>query len=110
MRQNTAARQARYRAGGDPDEINVDPETETNNQIPPRSETNKAKPAAKRDFFGRIVAEPTRPGSRDGSRTGGQQTEVGKEQDKKVWVSFHEGFSNAVRKPITLEELMRGFS
>ena len=33
-----------------------------------------------------------------------------KELERKVWVSFHEGFSNAVRKPITLEELMRGFS
>lgn len=28
--------------------------------------------------------------------------------DNKVWVSFHEGFSNAVSKPITIEELLRG--
>lgn len=28
--------------------------------------------------------------------------------DNKVWVSFHEGFSNAVRKPLTIEELLRG--
>ncbi|RMD42304.1 hypothetical protein DV735_g2832, partial [Chaetothyriales sp. CBS 134920] len=28
----------------------------------------------------------------------------------RVWVSFHEGFSNAVRKPITLKELMEGFA
>jgi len=28
--------------------------------------------------------------------------------DNKVWVTFHEGYSNAVRKPITIEELMRG--
>ena len=110
MRLNTAARQARYKAGGGPDEINADPETNTKDEITPGSEANKAKPAAKRDFFGRIVAEPTRPESSDGSRTGAQQKEDGKEQDKKVWVSFHEGFSNAVRKPITLEELMRGFS
>lgn len=26
---------------------------------------------------------------------------------QKVWISFHEGVSNAVRRPITLEELMR---
>lgn len=28
--------------------------------------------------------------------------------DNKVWVSYHEGFSNAVRKPITIDELLRG--
>ena len=115
-RQNTNARQARYRAGGgDPDEVNAEPGNDNNKDdiAPGLSEANnKAKPAAKRDFFGRIIInEPTRrPESRDGSRTRGQQGEDGKEQDKKVWVSFHEGFSNAVRKPIALEELMRGFS
>ena len=31
-----------------------------------------------------------------------------REEEHRVWVSFHEGFSNAVRKPISLEELMRG--
>ena len=30
------------------------------------------------------------------------------DMEGRVWVSFHEGFSNAVRKPITMEELMRG--
>jgi chromosome transmission fidelity protein 18 len=29
------------------------------------------------------------------------------EVEGKVWVSYHEGFSNAVRKPLTLAELMR---
>jgi chromosome transmission fidelity protein 18 len=26
----------------------------------------------------------------------------------RIWVSFHEGFSNAVRKPVTLDDIMRG--
>ncbi|KAI9842737.1 MAG: hypothetical protein M1838_002996 [Thelocarpon superellum] len=35
--------------------------------------------------------------------------EEGKDkQENKVWISFHEGFSNAVRKPVTLEELLLG--
>jgi len=67
--------------------------------------------AAKRDFFGRIINE-ARPQPKDGTEANelaGQQESAEKREDRKVWVSFHEGFSNAVRKPITLEELMRGF-
>jgi chromosome transmission fidelity protein 18 len=26
----------------------------------------------------------------------------------RIWVSFNEGYSNAVRKPITVDELLRG--
>ncbi|QSZ33540.1 hypothetical protein DSL72_005108 [Monilinia vaccinii-corymbosi] len=61
----------------------------------------------KRDFFGRVLAERVLS-SRDGN-TGDDRAsgEKGKEE-KKVWVTFHEGFSNAVRKPITISELMRG--
>jgi chromosome transmission fidelity protein 18 len=25
----------------------------------------------------------------------------------RVWITYHEGFSNAVRKPLTLAEIMR---
>lgn len=66
--------------------------------------------AAKRDFFGRVV--------KDVSVSGEQVDEAARKKSKvektpggdegRVWVSFHEGFSNAVRKPITLDELMRG--
>ncbi len=68
--------------------------------------------AGKRDFFGRIINE-ARPGP------GGRETEsataapgkaVKKENaEERVWVSFHEGFSNAVRKPITLREFLDSF-
>ncbi len=31
-----------------------------------------------------------------------------KKNKKKVWISYHEGFSNAVRKPVSLAEFLRG--
>lgn len=63
------------------------------------------KANTKRDFFGRIVndARPTSAGTR---RPG---TAASGKDKKRVWVSFHEGYSNAVRKPITLNELMESF-
>ncbi len=64
--------------------------------------------AARCDFFGRIVHDAQPPSI---SNSGEKPDKFGKgnNDENKVWVSFHEGFSNAVRKPITLEELMRGF-
>ncbi|KAI4256276.1 MAG: hypothetical protein LQ352_002165 [Teloschistes flavicans] len=67
--------------------------------------------APKRDFFGRIVnktaadSEPLEASHRDNDAKG--QASEGKSGGK-VFVSFHEGYSNAVRKPITLDDLMRG--
>lgn len=55
----------------------------------------------KRDFFGRVV-KPTEASAVKGKK------KVVKEENT-VWVTFNEGFSNAVRKNIGLEELMRGF-
>ncbi|MCJ1370438.1 hypothetical protein MMC20_001651 [Loxospora ochrophaea] len=71
-----------------------------------RTREGKGTAGVKRDFFGRVVAtealDETRPPSAGGR-------EKGKAAERsKVWVSFHEGFSNAVRKPISLEALMGG--
>lgn len=68
---------------------------------------------SKRDFFGRIIIHEARPDRDDGDETADYRAKKrnrvpGEEEENKVWVSFHEGFSNAVRKPITLDELMRG--
>ena len=62
-----------------------------------------------RDFFGRpIVLSVTEGGDGDEnaqhSRNGDEQTAKG---DPRTWVTFHEGYSNAVRKPISLAEFMR---
>lgn len=63
------------------------------------------KANTKRDFFGRIVND-ARPASAGQKRSG---TAGSGKDEKRVWVSFHEGYSNAVRKPITLMELMESF-
>ena len=108
LRQNADARQARYRAGAG---LGTEADVGNHEAEEKRAETMpKAKPiAAKRDFFGRVV-EDVRPSSKDGSQMELHAPVIDqKSEDRKVWVSFHEGFSNAVRKPITLDELMRGF-
>ncbi|KAL8736067.1 MAG: hypothetical protein Q9181_002581 [Wetmoreana brouardii] len=67
--------------------------------------------APKRDFFGRIVKEEADdPGNIEGPRR--NESSSGRASREKcggkIFVSFHEGYSNAVRKPISLDELMRG--
>lgn len=60
----------------------------------------------KRDFFGRIVQEPApQP---DSSQETPVQSEASK-AGRKAWVTYHDGFSNAVRKPILMSELLAGF-
>ncbi|KAL0264774.1 Chromosome transmission fidelity protein 18 [Diplodia seriata] len=63
------------------------------------------KIVVKKDFFGRTVAEavPLTPVEMEKARK-----EREKAEDEDVWVSYHEGFSKAVRKPITLSELLGG--
>ena len=71
----------------------------------------------KRDFFGRVIANSEeRPGSILGVAQGHTRKLSRKDvltkvsgNDGRTWVSFNEGFSNAVRKPITLRELMDSF-
>lgn len=120
-------RQARYQAGGPPDDENPDEPAavalyaKTKGSGPGRrdeSEPSKA-PAAKRDFFGRIIMQnPSSDGAQqqrsDGVAAGmmprgARAVTLHSKEDREIWVSFHEGFSNAVRKPITLEELIKGF-
>ena len=61
---------------------------------------------AKRDFFGRIIND-VRPAS--AGKGAILPNSASKPEEDRVWVSFHEGYSNAVRKPITLKELMESF-
>lgn len=74
--------------------------------------------AAKRDFFGRPIASSDRPSSAGGSRIGhrlrGENGATdgeayGNSKDAtRVWVTYNEGYSNAVKKGITLKELLEG--
>ena len=61
--------------------------------------------AVRRDFFGRVLQETdaTRKEAKRKQDSGEMAGNVGR-----IWVSFHEGFSNAVRKPVTLDDIMRG--
>ncbi|EHK43527.1 hypothetical protein TRIATDRAFT_34454 [Trichoderma atroviride IMI 206040] len=98
----TVARQARFRAGrvvGESD------------QHQPQSLTQPSKDdmaivedglVVKKDFFGRIIqAQPL------AEVTGGAREKKAATQEK-VWVTFHEGLNNAVRKPMMLREFLNG--
>jgi len=65
------------------------------------------KNAVKRDFFGRPVVASTTVGAREDEARNGHKRKVS-EGEGRIWVTFHEGFSNAVRKPITMKELLDG--
>ncbi|KAH7084347.1 hypothetical protein FB567DRAFT_528833 [Paraphoma chrysanthemicola] len=66
------------------------------------AEANKR--AVKRDFFGRVIKDkPLIEGEERVKKVENKGGDVGR-----IWVSFHEGFSNAVRKPVTIDELLRG--
>ena len=111
--QRADARQKRYNTGrgsgteadlGDKDKDSVSAETNG----------RKIDPVAlKRDFFGRMVDAALPMGRSHSSRAGRAESQNSELDSKgkgwKVWVSYHEGFSNAVRKPISLDELMRVF-
>jgi chromosome transmission fidelity protein 18 len=52
----------------------------------------------------------TRPGSAGkGVESSAGHAVKKKAEERRVWVSFHEGYSNAVRKPITLKEFLDSF-
>ena len=110
LRQRADARQTRYTSANNPVSI-AGPGAGDREIANMDKDGVEMKPVAvNRDFFGRVVdkAPPTAKSSsslgRDAELQNFQQNDKGK-----VWVSYHEGFSNAVRKPISLEELMRGF-
>lgn len=68
--------------------------------------TCKAKPVGvKRDFFGRIIVNEARGTSKE---EGKERTRRENVKGNRIWVTYNEGFSNAVKKPISLAELMRG--
>ncbi|KAF6841873.1 sister chromatid cohesion factor [Colletotrichum musicola] len=104
----SAARQARFKAGNpmglEEAPVHVDKENLVKEQ-----EQDLEASAVKRDFFGRII--PSRPlGEVDPNGTSKRRRH--EQEDKgeiKVWVTYHEGLNNAVRKPVTLVEFMKGF-
>lgn len=103
---NALARQARSSTRANNDQT-VEDEDKENQTLGEKVKNSVMRASAvKRDFFGRIVNEvrPVRKETEDGL-----EKLMNSKDDGRTWVSFHEGFSNAVRKPITLRELLETF-
>ena len=110
-RREAAARQARFAVGG-PGKLDVDDGGDKENVLARGAAGagvgKEGRPrAVKRDFFGRVIANEERVGEAAGGATSMAAGPKGGDAGR-TWVSYHEGFSNAVRKPITLAELMSG--
>ncbi|KAI9842848.1 MAG: hypothetical protein M1837_006869 [Sclerophora amabilis] len=122
LRREAEARQARFNFGGTVENTPSDATTTTlkgqkNLPLHPNDDitTHSTKTSTKRDFFGCIIVNDSRPShsssaDSDGASKRQKRNADGGDLDEsnKVWVSYHEGFSNAVRKPITMAELLGG--
>lgn len=87
MRRQSESQKARHPGAGPGD-----------NPIPAgRSKKKDKAKGPPRDFFGRILPE--------GSIGHGQKEKKGKAENK-VYLTYYEGFSNAVRKPISMDKLL----
>ena len=109
LKQRSDTKQARYSQGVRDDLLNEGPgEDEASLEKGDQRKIPAIVAVGKRDFFGRIINEviPNSTASDVGKALALAST---KADEKRVWVSFHEGYSNAVRKPITLKELMGSF-
>ena len=110
MRDSTA-RQARFRAGvdgthGTADDQGFDENNKENSSAAKLSGKQTAPTVSiKKDFFGRIIKTEVRDEGR--KRQPGEEP-LGTADAGKVWVTFNEGMNNAVRKPLSLDELLRG--
>jgi chromosome transmission fidelity protein 18 len=108
---DAAARQARFRSGGPVSHHEAeDGAGKENNGAAPGQDASSV--GVKRDFFGRIIPQhqqsqkKNRPlAERDGNARGGGNGVGG----IRVWVTYHEGLNNAVRKPLSLDDFLRGF-
>ncbi|KAK8159518.1 chromosome transmission fidelity protein 18 [Phyllosticta citrichinensis] len=103
--------EARKRWGGVVDDVADDVERMGVEDAAAAAQAVAKKIVVKKDFFGRVVVKevPVVPAGEEGEAElkRRRKKEEGKEAGR-VWVSYHEGFSNAVRKPITLAELLGG--
>ncbi|KAL1866369.1 hypothetical protein VTK73DRAFT_4747 [Phialemonium thermophilum] len=115
-----SARKARFRAGGDDPFEHDDKE----NSQPGLHDIKSAASGrdvghdrfgsgVKRDFFGRVVTDKdtARPLGEAEGNAGNKRPRLDGEHghpDRKVWVTYREGLNNAVRKPLSLEEFLRG--
>ncbi|KAI1376228.1 hypothetical protein F4677DRAFT_85314 [Hypoxylon crocopeplum] len=108
-----SARQARFRAGNPHATAAEDPLV-FNDKENAKAAKVPMLPVlgVKKDFFGRVIENTEVRALRETNGNGRPRSKAGDEyfgkSDNKVWVTFHEGLNNAVRKPISLDELLRG--
>lgn len=104
-----SARQARFQ--------NANPEAEIDASLLQSTESpldflDEKTIEIKKDFFGRVLKEKLPLAEITGNAAEGKEApKAGAKKAKeelKIWVTYHEGFSNAVRKPITVQELLKG--
>lgn len=89
IRQSAEASQARYRAGGSSDQEEA-LKVQSLKFGPATDEKKSNSGTVKRDFFGRIINEARAVSGEAGEL---EAKPIVKTDLKKVWVSFHEGFS-----------------
>ncbi|KAL6861097.1 hypothetical protein J3F83DRAFT_234098 [Trichoderma novae-zelandiae] len=107
----TNARQARFQAGRS---LGEGEQQQQQQQQQPLALLNQKKKGdhmavvedglvVKKDFFGRIIQAQALA-----DVEGGLREKKAVVVQEKVWVTFHEGLNNAVRKPMTLQEFLSG--
>ena len=97
------ARQARFKHGGAAAPASSALPFDNKENLKSIIEKAKTATIVKKDFFGRIVeAKPLAEIDANGAQN------KAKREEKKVWVTYHEGLNNAVRKPMSLQDFMRG--
>ncbi|KAL4916533.1 hypothetical protein BDW62DRAFT_186239 [Aspergillus aurantiobrunneus] len=81
--------------------------TKKSSENPAEAAKLKSGAAVKRDFFGRIIPDQDVSQQEEKASSNSAQQEASN-AGRRVWVTYHDGFSNAVRKPISLVELLGG--
>lgn len=105
----TAARRARFKAGSNGEDYSFDDKENLGSRAKPAALPPKiAIGAAKKDFFGRVIADAPRPLREAQANAENRRTELDRAARTKVWVTFNEGLNNAVTKPISLDEFLAG--
>jgi chromosome transmission fidelity protein 18 len=69
----------------------------------PTEKPKKVVEKVKKDFFGRVIVESEED---SGSKRRRMDSANDLKIEPSVWVKFHEGYSNAVRKPVAFLDLL----
>lgn len=110
LKRQAEAKQARYGVAPNRNGGANDQENEDSARDPAK---NSRLNGPKRDFFGRIVANnesrPDQiPSENNAMNNKTMRDDSASQREKAAWISYHEGFSNAVRKRISMSELLLG--